>query len=170
MNNHKLLLLLFSLVLFVNYHNYIMPNRDKLHQKIVLLTDKIAKERRLEQAKPTKEELKLPSQTLFYNGKTLNYSQAMGALQEEVKKAVEGQCETKHLKWAQVPVSKAWYDRLTMDVVLECTPTNLFRVINRLRETGKLYKIENLTLYKMRKKPLLQLQMQFIGYRIHDAI
>ena len=167
MNNYKLLFLLFSVVIFVNYINYMMPNRDRLHKKIELLTYKIDKENRLGNATPNMKQLQLPFKALFYDGKKINYSQAMGDFQEAITKATKGNCEIKHLKWAQVPLSRKWYDVLKIDTALECTPRNLFIFINKLRKNSKIYNIVNFTIHKMRNRPVLQLHMQLMSYRIH---
>lgn len=167
MNNYKLLLLLLSSVVFVNYLNYMMPNRDKLHKKIELLSYKIEKEKRLGSVKPDIKQLQLPFKTLFYDGKKFNYSQAMGDFQEHITKAAKANCNIKHLKWSQVPLSTKWYDVLKIDTALECTPRNVFLFINKLRKSAKIYNIKNFTIYKMRKKPMLQLHMQLISYRMH---
>ena len=144
-----------------------MPNRDKLHEKIELLSYKIDKEKRLGSTKPEKRQLKLPFKTLFYDGEKFNYSQAMGDFQEQVTKAAKKNCAIKHLKWAQVPLSTKWYDVLKIDTALECTPKKMFLFVNRLRKKGKVQNIKNFTIYKMRNKAMLQLHMQLISYRIH---
>ena len=167
MNNYKLLLLLLSSVVFVNYLNYMMPDDDKLHKKIELLSYKIDKEKRLGSVKPDIKQLQLPFKSLFYDAKKFNYSQAMGDFQEQITKVAKDTCTIKRLKWAQVPLSTKWYDVLKIDTALECTPQKMFLFINRLRSKGKLQNIKNFTIYKMRNKPMLQLHMQLISYRMH---
>jgi len=168
MNNYKLLLLLLSVVIFVNYINYMSPDRDKLHKKIELLSYKIDKENRLGSVKPDMKQLQLPFETLFYDGKKFNYSQAMGDFQESINSAATAYCTVKHLKWAQVPLSTKWYDVLKIDTALECTPKSMFLFINKLRKNNKIYNIHNFSLYKIPNKAALLLQMQLISYRIHD--
>ena len=167
MNNYKLLLLLLSVVIFVNYVNYMVPDRDKLHKKIELLSYKIDKEKRLDSIKTDTKKLQLPLATLFYDGKKFNYSQAMGDFQESITKAAKANCSIKRLKWAQVPLSTKWYDVLKIDTSLECTPKNMFLFMNKLRKNRKIYNIKNFTIYKMRNKPMLQLHMQLMSYRMH---
>lgn len=168
MNNFKLLLLLLSFVIFINYINYFMPNRDKLHNKIELLSYKIKKENKLNNQKTDIKKLKLTVKNKFYNGKKYNYSQSMGKSQEIITKSAKNNCMIKHLKWAQVPLSTKWYDVLKIDTTLECTPKKMFIFINKLRNSGKICNIKNFTIYKMRNKPKLQLRMQLISYRIHN--
>ena len=102
MNNAKVLLLLVSFVVFVNYLNYFMPDREKLFKRRELLEYKIKKEKHLGGAKPTADKLQLPTKELFYDGKRFNYSQAMGDFQERITKAAKDLCTIKRLKWAQV--------------------------------------------------------------------
>ena len=168
MNNYKLLLLLFSVVIFVNYINYMMPDRAKLHKKVELLSYKIDKENRLGSAKPDIKQLQLPFKRLFYDAKKFNYSQAMGDFQEQITKAAKDNCTIKHLKWAQIPLNKKWYDVLKIDTTLECTPKNVFLFINKLRKNNKVYNIHNFSIYKTASKTELMLRMQLISYRIHD--
>jgi len=167
MNNYKLLLLLLSFVAFVNYINYLMPERDKLHKQIELLTYKIDKEKKLNRQKPDIEQLQLPFDTLFYDGKKFNYSQAMGDFQEAITDAAKDICTLKRLKWAQVPLSTKWYDVLKIDTSLECSPKKMFLFINKLRRNTKIYNIKNFTIYRMRNKTMLQVSMQLIAYRVH---
>ncbi len=144
-----------------------MPNRDKLHSKIELLTYKIEKENRLNTQKPDIKKLKLPFKTLFYDGKKFNYSQAMGNFQELITKAAKDNCTITHLQWAQVPLSTKWYDVLKINTTLRCSPKKMFLFINKLRKNNKIYNIKNFTIYKLQNKPMLQLYMQLVSYRIH---
>ncbi len=168
MNNRKFLLLLLSFVVFVNYLNYVMPNRNNLHDTIQLLSYKINKEKRLGNVKLNAKQLQLPFKMLFYNGKKVNYSQAMGKFQEAITKAAKGNCTIRRLQWAQVPLSTKWYDVLKINTVLECKPRNMFVFINNLRKNDKIYNIKNFSIYNMHTKQMLQLNMQLISYRIHN--
>lgn len=168
MNNTKVLLLLVVFVVFVNYLNYFMPDREKLHQRTELLRYKIEKEKHLDTQKPNDAKLQLPIKELFYDGKRLNYSQAMGDFQERITKAAKGMCRIIRTKWAQVPSSTKWYDTLKIDTVVECTPKNMFLFINKLREDSKIYNIKNIMVVKSRREPKLQLHMQLVTYRMHD--
>jgi len=168
MNNYKLLLLLFSFVVYINYTNYFLPNRDRLHNKIEMLEHKIAKENKLNSEKLDPKKLQLPYDRLFYDGKKFNYSQAMGDFQESITKAAKGNCNIKRLKWAQVPLSRKWYDVLKIDSTFECKPKDMFVFINKLRKNSKIYNIDNFSIYKMRNKAELLLHMQLISYRVHN--
>lgn len=167
-NNHKLLLLLFSFVVFVNYINYFMPQRDQLHEQIELLTYKIDKEKKLNNTKLNIKQLKLPFKTLFYNGKKFDYSQAMGDFQQSITNAAKNVCTIQRIKWAQIPLSTNWYDILKINTDLDCTPKNMFLFIDKLRKNGKIYNIENFKIYKMQYSPMLQVRMQLIAYREHN--
>ena len=145
-----------------------MPDRDKMHKRIELLTNKIKKEQQLNAQKQDPKQLQLPFTTLFYDGKKVNYSQAMGHFQESITNAAKERCAIKRLKWAQVPLSTQWYDVLKMDTSLECKPKNMFLFINALRHNQKLYNIKNLRIYNNSKKKMLQIHMQLISYRVEN--
>lgn len=167
MNNSKLLLLLISFVVYVNYTNYFLPNRSKLHMQIEVLNHMIARERKLNSEKLNTKKLQLPYDKLFYDGKKLNYSQAMGDFQEKISDAAKNSCTVKRIKWAQVPLSTKWYDVLKMNLTLGCTPKNMFIFIDKLRKNDKIYNIHDLTVYKVPNKAELLLNMHLISYRIH---
>jgi len=168
MNNYKFLLLLFSFVIYINYTNYLLPDRDKLQKKTELLKHKIAKENKLNSKKLDTKELQLPYSKLFYSGKKFNYSQAMGDFQESISSAAKSNCTIKRLKWAQVPLNAGLYDVLKIDSAFECKPKDMFVFINTLRKNSKIYNIHNFSIYKIRNKAELLLHMQLISYRVHD--
>jgi hypothetical protein len=168
MKNPKILVLLVAMLLFVNYINYWMPDRDKLHKDILLLERKIKKEQELNQKKLDIKSLKLAYDDYFFDAKKYNYSQAMGKFQEMINTSAKDRCKVTHLKWAQVPSSESWYERLKMNLSLECTPKDIFVFINTLRENKKLFYIENFHIVKSRKENL-QIRLQLVAYRKHDA-
>jgi Tfp pilus assembly protein PilO len=163
----KLLALLIGLVLFVNYQNYWAPNREKLSREIGLLKAKIEREEKLNATKIDPKKLELPWKRLFFDGKKLNYSQAMGALQKMLQSSA-GSCEVVRLTWAQVPAKAERYDRLQMSLALRCPPRELFAFVNRLRTKGKLIRLQDLRLMPTRDRKRLQLNARIIAYRMHD--
>jgi hypothetical protein len=164
----KLLALLVGLVLFVNYRNYLMPDRERLGREIALLQAKIEREKKLNASRIPPERLRLPWMERFYDGKRLNYSQAMGDLQKAVQSAA-GTCKVVRLTWAQVPAKAERYDRLRMNFALRCPPGEIFAFADRLRARGKLVRLEDLRVVPTRKRHALQIQGQIIAYRIHDV-
>jgi hypothetical protein len=172
-NQVKLLVLLVGIVLFINYRNYLMPDRDRLAGEAELLKAKIERERTLNSSSvgATDRQLKVPWQELFYDGKKLNYSQAMGQLQKRIQAAAKGVCKVVSLTWAQVPGKAAEYDRLKMNLALECSPPDFFTFVNRLRGggKGKLILLRNLRIAPLAREKSLRVNTQIIAFRIHDA-
>ena len=170
MKSYKILVLLVSLVVLINYINYFLPDRKKLHNEIVLLQKKIQKEQKLNTKNIKLESLKIKEKELFFS-KNLSYSQAMGKMQKMIKKSAKNSgCKVLHLKWAQIPASSSWYERLKMNLSLECKPKASFVFINDLRGNHKLFYIETFKIFKKRKKDFLQINMQIVGYRIKNEI
>jgi len=169
MNTKKILLLLISLVILVNYDNYMLPDRSELARKITLLQNKIAREKRLNAMKILPEDLNIEAKSLFFDAKTTSYSKAMGELQHIVSDAASNLCNVRNIKWAQMAANEEAYEKLSLDVSLECTPGNFLRFINRLRSKNKLVTIHNLLLGPVPKKSTLIVSFQLHGYRIKDA-
>ncbi len=168
MENKKVLLLLIGLVVLINYSNYILPDRDKLHKTNLLLEKKIAKEMLLNSKKIDPKELAFPYEEYFFDGGKLNYSQAMGKFQELLNGSAKGVCEVSYIRWAQVPASQKKYQPLKINLSLKCTPKNSFVFVNNLRKKKKLVYIENLRIGKERKKERLVITMQSVAYRKTD--
>ena len=168
MTNPKVLILLVALVMFVNYINYILPDRSKQFAKITLLEKKIKKEMLLNEQKIDPDALRIEKDELFFNGKKLNYSQAMGKMQEFINESAKDLCSVKRLKWAQVPISEKWYDILRIDLALRCSAKDLFVFVNRLRSSQKLFTVENFRIMKSRRNESLQIALQLSAYRKKD--
>lgn len=168
MQNSKVLFLLLSFVIFINYINYILPNRDKQQREIELLERKIAKEHKLNHQKIDPKKLLLPYDEYFFDGKKYNYSQAMGKFQEIITKSAKGNCKVAHVKWAPTPSTKSWYDTLKIDTLLECYPKDVFVFINKLRDNSKLFYPQNLTAYPLKKIQKVRVNMQLVAYRKHN--
>lgn len=168
MSNKNLLLLLATLVVLVNYSNYLLPDRDKLHRTKTLLEANIAKERRLNRKRIDPKRLRNPYADAFFDGKRHSYSQAMGALQNMVGESAKGLCEVKRIRWAQVPASGQWYDRLKLQLSLECHPDNVFAFVDALHRSGKLLYTEHFRVTRVKGKNALSLVMDLVAFRSRD--
>jgi len=165
MKNFKVLILLIVLVLFVNYINYFLPNRDKIDKKIVLLENKIGQQEALLHKKIDQKDLNVSYEKYFFDGKVSGFSQSMGTLQKKITKSAQGNCKVKKIKWLQIPQSQEWYDKLKMNVTLECLPKDVFLFINNLRSDPKLFTIRNFKALKMKKGKRIYVNFQLIAYR-----
>jgi len=166
--NPKFLFLLLTLVVFINYMNYILPDRDKYINKIQLLERKIAKEQKLNKQHIDVNKLTLPYKSFFFDSKKYNYSQSMGKFQEIITKSVEKHCKIKSIKWAPVPSTLDLYDRLKINLSLECKVKEMYKFINTLRKNNKLFYVQNLKIFPPRKIKKIKINMQLIAYRNHN--
>jgi len=169
MQNPKILLLLIMLVVFINYNNYILPNRDKQYSHLIYLNQKIEKEKKLNIQKIDPKKLQLPYDSMFFDGKKLNYSQAMGKLQNLINKNAKGLCKIIHLKWAQAPLSKDIYIPLRINASFECHPKMFYKFLNKLRTKPYLIITKNTKIFKLKRKNTLNINVQFIAYRKNDV-
>jgi len=161
----KVIIFLFILVVYVNYTNYIQQNSAKLYAIIENLKVKIAQEKEIQKEHPKKEDLSIATEHLMFDGNKFNYSQAMGKLQEIITKSAKKTCSLKKIQWAQTASSTLWYDRLRMNLTLECTPKAFYTFTNKLKEDKKLFIINNFRVLKTRNKEKLYISMQLMAYR-----
>jgi len=169
-NQTKLLILLVTFVAFVNYINYFLPDRQKLHNTIMLLENKIAKNERLNHQKISKEQLALKEKKLFFSKKK-NYSQSMGEMQEMLQDAAKGLCNIKRMQWSQVPAEADWYEQMKISLSVVCKPKDMFVFFNRLQKKEKLFITKDTRIVSPKKeKEKLQFTANVVAFRIKDAI
>lgn len=170
MNQQKILTLLFILVVFVNYENYFKPNIQKMYSKINLLENRIFQEKILYK-NISQEDLNISVnyKNMMYNGQKYTYSQAMGKFQEDITKATKGFCKVEKILWAQVSTTETWYEKLRINLFLNCSPDALHQTANNLKSQGKLYYSENFLALKLQKKNTLKVKVQLVAFRSLDA-
>ena len=162
----KLLIIMITFVIIINYNNYWSPDRKKLWREIELIQSKIEREKILNNEKNSSLKFDVQWNRFFFDGKSLNYSQAMGSLQKEVQSAAN-KCELVALTWAQVPSNEQDYDRLRMNMVLRCPPNEFFPFFNRIRKSGKLVLFKNFRVTPSRDNKKLHINAQIIAFRSH---
>lgn len=165
MDLKKILVLLTALIIYVNYENYFKVDTQKLYREIANLKVNIEREKDLQKTKNTKESLLIDYDKITFDGKKYNYSQAMGAMQNQINSAAKDICNIKRIKWAQVATSKGWYDKLRMNIALSCKPKELFMFTNRLKSNKVLYSVENFRVSKDRRKEILNIAIQLVAFR-----
>jgi len=161
----KVLILLFSFVVLVNYINYFSSDRDKMYKKIVLLDNKIEQQKKLVNSKIDIHDLNKSHDEYFFNGSHLSFSQSMGYLQKNIHASAKNNCTVENLKWLQTPQSNKWYDSLKMDVTLKCMPKDIFLFINKLRKKNKLFIVNNFSATKMKKSKKIYIRFQLVSFR-----
>jgi len=165
----KILTFLITLILYVNYENYIKEDTQKLYRTKSSLEMKINKELALQQQHISKDDLLLDLDSLMFDSKTHSYSQAMGEMQKEIKLSAKDGCRVKKVRWAQVATNEDWYEKLRINVSLECQPNDIFKFNNNLKKSKKLYVIENFKISKDRRKEMLHFNMYVVGFRIKNV-
>jgi len=167
-NMTKVLVLLIALIVYINYQNYIKEDSQKLHREILSLQTNIAREIDIEKQHYTEQNLSLDYSQLMFDGKKYSYSQAMGAMQNELTASAKGLCSVKQMKWAQVPSHDGWYDKLRMNVSISCTPNNFMKFSNAMKKNSILFKIETFRATRDRNEPSLNLNIQVVAFRRHQ--
>ena len=166
-NMTKVLVLLIALIIYTNYENYIKQDTAKLHRKILNLETNIAREIDIAKQHHTKESLLLDYSKLTFDGKKYSYSQAMGEMQNQLASSAKDLCDVKQMKWAQVPSRDVWYDKLRMNVSLSCSPNNLIKLTNSLKNKPTIYNVENFRVTQDTRKSLLNITIQLVAFRRH---
>lgn len=170
MNYKKLLPLLLVMVVWINYMNYFQVDEKKLNSKIELLESRIAQEREITELYKDEKLLKKLKEKTYYKemmlDEQMNYSKAMGLLQDTINKSAKGNCTVLDLKWGSKIPSDTWYSPLKISARMECSPEGFVAFKNRLVKTKKIYKFENLKISKQNKHQKLYISFQFIAYKL----
>ncbi len=165
MDFNKILILLVILIIYTNYENYVKVDVQKLYREVSSLKTNIDREVKISKENFTKESLALDLKKVTFDAKEYSYSQAMGEMQNQINEALKESCSVKHIKWAQVPNTKEWYDKLRMNISLQCKPKELFIATNRLKSNKILYSVENFRASKDRRKEILNINFQLVAFR-----
>lgn len=141
----------------------------KIEKKIAHIEQRILKEKRLFKEKDKfKEQNSTKDYThLFYDGKNLPYSSAMGAFQQEVQSsAKEHNCTVVNIQWQDMPqIKERFYDKLSLRLSLEATPKDFMAFQNSLRRKSKFFIFNQINFYKDRRKNFLRISATLVAYR-----
>jgi len=166
----KLLMLLIAFVAYVNYQNYIKSDIKKRHRETINHKTNINREIAIREHNYSKEDLLLDYSKITFNAKDFSYSKAMGEMQNHIYDAAKNVCKIQSVKWAQVPNTKLWYDKLRMNIRLTCKPEKLFEFTNRLKDKEIIYNVENFRAVNVKKKSHLFIMVQLVGFRTHNEV
>jgi len=168
-NIKKIFFLLFALIVYVNYTMHFQKDVSKLERKIVNIEHRIIKEEKLFEDKSHYKDINSSKEYnyLFYDGKKLSYSEAMGLFQQNIQSfAQESKCTIINSQWQDIPISKdRWYDVLSLRLSLECTPKAFLSFQNHARLKKKLFIFNQLKLFKDRRKNFLRITTIVSAYR-----
>ena len=169
MNSKKVLVLLVALIVYVNYVMHFKKDVTKIEKQIVAIEQRIVKEERLTKEKDKYKDINSTKdyKHLFYNGKKLSYSEAMGAFQQDIQaSAKEAKCTILNTRWLDMPMNNdRWYELLSLKISLSCTPVQFIDFQNHSRKKSKLFVFNQLNLYKDRRKNLLRISVTATAYR-----
>ncbi|MCD6258012.1 MAG: hypothetical protein J7J31_00255 [Helicobacteraceae bacterium] len=168
MNIKKLLVLLVALMIYINYQNYMSQDTTKLYHQVLMLEDKIETQKTLSSTQTdSAQDLGAKLHSYFYDGAKQSYSQAMGAMQEQITQSAKDICEEPSINWAQSPQESAEFEKLRINFALRCDASMFNKFIANLKAKDKIYMIENLKISKDERKNHLLVSMQILGYRIN---
>ena len=166
MDFKKIVILLAILTIYINYENYFKEDTSRLYSQIESISIKVSQEENLSSSEKDFIKNNIDFKRLVFLSKEYSYSKAMGEIQNQITNSAKDICITKKIKWAQTASSTQWYEKLRMNISLECSPKNFQKFINTLRDKEKLYNIENFRVSKHRKKDILNISLQLVGYRV----
>lgn len=168
MNRNKLLIVLLTFTVYVNYSNYFKIDTNKLEITIESLNKRIIKEERLFSKKEYIKDINGSKDysIYFFDGKKYSYSEAMGEFQKSIEKAAKGLCSIVNIQWKEMPVaSETNYDILGLRLNLECTAKNFILFHQNNRKNSKLLYFNQLRMSKMNRKNLLTIRTEVSAYR-----
>lgn len=169
MNTKKIFVLLLLLIVYVNYVMHFKKDVTKVEASIVNIEHRIKKEEILFKEKDKYKEINSTKEYtyLFYDGKTLSYSAAMGAFQQDIQSfAKVAKCTLSNTQWQDMPRSKErWYDTLRLRLSLQCTPKAFVDFQNHARKKSKIFIFNQINLLKDRRKNFLRITATVSAYR-----
>lgn len=169
MNTKKIFILLFALIVYVNYVMHFKKDISKVEKQIATIENRITKEEKLFKEKAHYTEINSTKDYtyLFYDGKKLSYSEAMGMFQQDIQSSSkEANCSISNIQWQEMPLNKdRWYDVLSLRLSLTCTPQNFILFQRYSRKKSKFFIFNQIHLSKQRRKNLLRISMMVNAYR-----
>jgi len=164
-----MIVLLLALTVYVNYVMHFKKDIVRIEKQIVTIEKRTVKEKILSKEKEKYKDINSTKDYsyLFYDGKKLSYSEAMGAFQQDIQSsAKEANCTIVNTRWLDMPMNKErWYDLLSLKISLSCTPVQFMKFQNDSRKKSKLFVFNQLNFSKERRKALLRISLTATAYR-----
>jgi hypothetical protein len=161
------------LVLLVNYVNYFQKDSSTTIKKIHFTKARILKEHKLfeyyaKEQRVSDVNSSYQYKKLMYDGKLLNYSQAMGAFQKRISKALKNTCTSKNIQWSHTSKTDRWYERLAINAKFECRPSHFMTFIKTLRDDNQIVNIETFKAYRDRRRAIVIFNLTLVAYRLKE--
>ncbi|HHD81700.1 MAG TPA: hypothetical protein ENK94_00740, partial [Campylobacterales bacterium] len=161
MNSKKVMVLLFMLIVYVNYVMHFQKDVGKIEKTITTIEQRTLKEEKLfrEKAKYDDVNSSRGYEHLFYDGTKHSYSESMALFQQALQQSAKASnCTIVNTQWQDMPKNKErWYELLSLRLVLSCTPENFIRFQNYNRKKSQLFVFNQLNIAKERRKNLLRI-------------
>lgn len=178
MQDKKLLALLVSLLIAVNYYNYLAIDQSEKREKIRLLKAREARERQMgpaleRMAQGPHDDAELQGFWQLFYPASLSASLAQGEFATLLKSAVERSGMTiDKMDWGEpYAVGETFYTHLPVHLSLFGRPESFRTFQNQLAESEKLFRITSLLIKRnKRNKYQLQYKMQITGYQMTEAV
>jgi len=163
------MVLLFMLIVYVNYVMHFQQDVDKIEKSIVNIQQRTLKEEKLFEEKEKFKDINVTKgyKHLFYEGVKHSYSESMGIFQQDVQLAAkETNCTIVNTQWQDMPKDKErGYEVLSLRFILNATPENFVKFQAHLRKKPQLFLFNQLSMVKERRKNALRISVTLFAYR-----
>ncbi|CAA6813788.1 MAG: Unknown protein [uncultured Sulfurovum sp.] len=163
------MVLLFMLIVYVNYVMHFQKDVEKIEKNIVNIEQRILKEEKLFEQRDKFKEINVTKgyTHLFYDGLKHSYSEAMGIFQQDIQlSAKRTNCTIVNTQWQDMPKDKGrGYEVLSLRLILSATPENFVKFQQHMRKKPQLFVFNQLNMVKERRKNLLRISITLFAYR-----
>jgi len=172
MNGQKVMVLLFMLIVYVNYVMHFQKDVEKIEKNILNIKQRTLKETKLFEEKDKFKDINVTKgyTHLFYDGIKHSYSESMGIFQQDVQLvAKEVNCTIVNTQWQDMPKDKErGYGVLSLRFILSTTPENFVKFLKKIRKKPHLFVFNQIHMTKERRKNLLRITVTLFAYRSQD--
>lgn len=169
MNGQKVMVLLFMLIVYVNYVMHFQEDVDKIEKNIVNIKQRTLKEEKLFEEKEKFKDINVTKgyTHLFYDGIKHSYSESMGIFQQDVQSvAKETNCTIVNTQWQDMPKDKERdYEVMSLRFILNVTPENFVKFLKQIRKKPRLFVFNQLNMLRERRKNALRISVTLFAYR-----
>ena len=172
MNSQKVMVLLFMLIVYVNYAMHFQKDVEKIEKNIVNIEQRTLKEEKLSEEKEKFKDINASKgyTHLFYDGIKHSYSESMGIFQQDVQLAAkEANCTIVNTQWQDMPKDKErGYEVLSLRFILNATPENFVKFQELMRKKPQLFVFNQFHMVKERRKNALRISVTLFAYRSRE--
>jgi len=167
-----MIVLLFTLTLYVNYVMHFKKDISKVERSIIMTEQRILKEEKLFEEREFYSDINATKDYnyLFFDGKKNAYSSTMGEFQQLIGTvAKESNCKITNTQWQDMPMNmKKQYTILSLKIFFECKAQSFIDFQNNLRKKDKLLFFKQLHFMKNRRKNFLNIRTVVYAFRSRE--